>query len=183
MPSLRSVKLVRELEDSFATLREQRRDFRIVQYSLQGDHAHFIVEAKDRRSLGHGMKALSARLARAVNRVFRRSGAVLKDRYHLHLLKTPREVRSAIAYVLLNARHHARRPSRGDALDPASSGRWFDGWKRQPVIPATALRHGRRSSPVAVARTWLARVGWRRHGLVDPAEIPGREAQRSTRRS
>ena len=22
-------------------------------------------------------------------------------------------------------------------------------------------------------RTWLLRVGWRRHGLVDPAEVPG----------
>ncbi len=26
---------------------------------------------------------------------------------------------------------------------------------------------------VAPPRTWLVRVGWRRHGLIDPAEIPG----------
>ena len=28
-------------------------------------------------------------------------------------------------------------------------------------------------SPVARARTWLLSVGWRRHGLLDPADVPG----------
>ena len=74
VPSLRSVRLVRELECSFAKLR-RRRDFRLVHYALQGDHAHLIVEAKDPEALGRGMKALGARLARAVNRTFRRKGA------------------------------------------------------------------------------------------------------------
>jgi hypothetical protein len=27
---------------------------------------------------------------------------------------------------------------------------------------------------VAAPHTWLLGVGWRRHGLVDPAEVPGR---------
>ena len=57
--------------------------FRVVHYSLQGNHAHFIVEAAGREALGRGMKSLGARLARAVNRVFERSGRVLEDRYHL----------------------------------------------------------------------------------------------------
>jgi len=26
---------------------------------------------------------------------------------------------------------------------------------------------------VARARTWLLRVGWRRHGLLDPTDVPG----------
>jgi hypothetical protein len=26
---------------------------------------------------------------------------------------------------------------------------------------------------VAKPRTWLLAVGWRRHGLIDPAEVPG----------
>jgi hypothetical protein len=26
---------------------------------------------------------------------------------------------------------------------------------------------------VAPARSWLLRVGWRRHGLLDPSEVPG----------
>jgi len=170
VPSLRSVRLVRELERSFAKVRE-RGDFRLVHYSLQRGHAHLIVEAKDPEALGRGMKALGARLARAVNRVFRRKGPVLADRYHLRVLRTPKEVRSVLAYVLLNARRHASKASRGLRCDPASSGRWFDGWRRRPE--ASPLQGRLRSPPVAGARSWLLRVGWRRYGLIDPLEVPG----------
>ena len=171
VPSLRSVRLVRELERSFVKARE-RGDFRLAHYSLQGDHAHLIVEARNPEALGRGMKALGARLARAVNRTFRRKGPVLADRYHLHVLRTPREVRFTLAYVLLNARRHARKASGVWRCDPASSGRWFDGWRRRPEVSPTQARL--RSPPVAEARSWLLRVGWRRHGLIDPLEVPGR---------
>ncbi len=141
-----------------------------TQYSLQGDHAHLIVEARDARALASGMKSIGARLARRVNRIRRRSGTVLDGRYHHRLLRTPREVRNALAYVLLNARKHWRQrhgappPTR---LDAASSGAWFDGWAR---VLARAPDPG----PAAVAspRTWLLRIGWRRHGLIDLAEVP-----------
>jgi len=170
VPSLRTVKLVREIERSLARSCE-RGEFRLVHYSLQANHAHLIVEATDPRSLGHGMKAIAARLARAVNRVFRRSGPVLSDRYHLRVLRTPREVRNALAYVLLNARHHAaeagRVLSRAFRLDPASSARWFDGWNRAARL---LLPEPRAVSP---PRGWLLRVGWRSWGLLDPSEVPG----------
>src|SRR4029453_1077985 len=132
VPSLRTVPIVREIERTF---RDGcvRPGFRLVHYSLQGNHAHLIVEAQDRDALGRGMKAIGARLARAVNRVARRSGPVVSDRYHARTLATPREVHHALRYVLLNARRHAAStraslpaPTR---LDPASSGRWFEGWK------------------------------------------------------
>jgi REP element-mobilizing transposase RayT len=170
LPSLRSARLVRELERSLVSLREVRREFRVVHYSIQRDHVHLIVEAKDRAALGRGMKAFCARLARAVNRVFRRSGAVLAERYHSRVLRTPREVRSALRYVLLNARKHARGPARAE-VDPASSGRFFDGWRGRADVEG-ALPPS--SPPVARARTWLLRRGWRRHGLIDLAELPGR---------
>ena len=51
------------------------------------------------------MKAVAARLARAANRVFGRSGRVLAGRYHLRVLETAREVRNVTAYVLLNVRN------------------------------------------------------------------------------
>ena len=63
-------------------------------------------------------------------RAFGRGGAVLHGRYHLHVLRTPREVRNAFAYVLLNTRKHWKE-LRGMApptrMDEASSGRWFEG--------------------------------------------------------
>ncbi len=150
-----------------------------MHYSLQGNHAHLIVEARNPEALGRGMMAIGARLARAVNRVAGRSGPVLADRYHSRMLPTPKEVRAALRYVLLNARRHAAATraalGRTVRLDPASSGRWFDGWKRDklgtgreagPTPPA-------KQPPVARARTWLLTTGWRRHGLLDPVDVPG----------
>jgi len=167
VPSLRCAKLVRTFERSLARVTE-RGDFRVVHYSLQSNHAHLLVEAASRDALARGMKAVGARLARAVNRVFRRVGPVLADRYHLRVLKTPREVRNAIRYVLLNARHHAKRLAGRVQLDPASSARWFDGW-----VTATSAGELSEQRPVARARTWLLAVGWKRHGLIDPADVPG----------
>jgi REP element-mobilizing transposase RayT len=177
VPSLRSVPIVREIERTFA-VGCARRGFRLVHYSLQSNHAHLVIEARDRDALGRGMKAIGARFARAVNRIAKRSGPVLADRYHLRLLPTPKEVRNALRYVLLNARRHAATAhaaiTKTVRLDPASSARWFDGWKRKADLtdgdePAASLPQ----PPVAKARTWLLTTGWRRHGLLDPADVPG----------
>jgi hypothetical protein len=167
LASLRTVPLVRALERSFAAVR-RRADFRLVQYTLQGTHAHFVVEATDAAALARGMMAVGARIARAVNRVFGRSGRVLASDFHVRVLRTPRDVRNVLAYVLLNARRHARRIGRAFCIDPASSGRWFDGWRWQPV----RSDRGRGVAPVSEPQTWLLRIGWRRHGLIDPDEIP-----------
>jgi REP element-mobilizing transposase RayT len=176
LPSLRTVRIVRAVERTFAK-GCARRGFRLVHYSLQGNHAHLIVEAQDRESLGRGMMAIGARLARAVNRVVGRSGRVLADRYHVRLLPTPREVRNALRYVLLNARRHAAAVrsamTQAARLDPASSARWFDGWKRKGSEIGEAEEDRPRKRSVARPRTWLLTAGWRRHGLLDPADVPG----------
>jgi REP element-mobilizing transposase RayT len=80
--------------------------FRLVHYAVMGNHVHLIVEAPDRKALGRAMKGLGVRIARALNRVMKRHGRVIGDRYHAHILKTPSEVRRARAYQLTNARHH-----------------------------------------------------------------------------
>jgi REP element-mobilizing transposase RayT len=165
VPNLRSILLVREVE---RRLRQacDRSEFRLVEYSLQSNHVHLLVEAAGPSALARGMKSIGARLARAVNRVFGRRGPVLDERYHARALRTPREARNAIAYALLNARKYLGRFAPGVArVDPASSGRWFGGWRTNPP---------RAPDPPAVAhpRTWLLAVGWRRHGLLAPDEVP-----------
>src|SRR5262245_14651059 len=180
VPSLREGRLVHEWRRSLAQASE-RGSFRVAHYSLQGDHAHLIVEAHGKEALACGMKSIAARLARAVNRVAGRSGAVLDGRYHPRSLRSPREVRRALAYVLLNARRHLAKQRRSASaasppLDPASSARWFDGW--QPKAGSRLLEIRGARPEVARPRTWLLRVGWRRHGLVDPAEPPGAPAPR-----
>ena len=168
VPSLRDARFVRAFEETLVRGCD-RGEFRLVHYALLGNHAHLIVEAKDRHALGRGMKSVTMRIVRAAERAFAWRGRVLADRYHMRILKTPREVRNAIRYVLLNARRHATRLSRGAVTDPASSGRWFDGWKS-----CTARGEGGIGTrAVAAAHTWLLRTGWRRHGLLDPLDVPG----------
>ncbi len=135
----------------------------MVQFSAQTDHLHLIVEASSRERLSRGLHGLAGRIARAVNRAWRRRGDVWNGRYHARALATPREVRNALVYVLLNFRKHLRGAS---GVDPRSSGPWFDGWSRPPRADGGAC-------PVAAPRTWLATTGWRRAGgLIDPRESP-----------
>jgi hypothetical protein len=111
-------------------------------------------------------------VAKTVNRALDRRGRVWEDRHHAHLLRTPREVRAALVYVLNNFRKHVRGAL---GLDPYSSARWFEGWANP--VPRTDM-----PSPVVAARTWLARVGWRRAGPIDPDQCPRKDTRRNHRR-
>jgi len=97
--------------------------FRLIHFSVQGNHIHFIVEAPDQLALTRAMKGLEVRMARALNRVMRRRGPVFADRYHAHLMRTPSEARHACDYVLSNWRVHAEREGRlvPRGADPYSS--------------------------------------------------------------
>jgi putative transposase len=139
--------------------------FRIVHYSVQHDHLHLILEATDREALLRGLRGLAIRTARALNRAAERHGRVWAERYHLRELRTPREVRNALVYVLQNWKKTVRGAQN---LDPCATGYWFDGWKGpRPVWSLTA-----QPSPVHAARTWLLTTGWRRHGLIGFDERP-----------
>jgi putative transposase len=142
--------------------RASRDAFRVIAFSVQRNHLHLVVEAETGTALSRGVQGLAIRIARAVNRVLGRRGHVWGERFHARDLKTPREVRNALVYVLQNHRKHGHG---GTRFDRCSSARWFEGWK---VRVQTAWS----SSPVMTARTWLGRWGWRRHGLLDPTERP-----------
>ena len=158
LPSLRQGPLVGTARRALAAASTER--FRVLHYSIQSNHVHLVVEADEPAAFVGGVRGLVIRLAKAVNRALGRHGRVWSDRFHSRLLRTPLEVRNALVYVLNNVRKHLRNV-RG--LDPCSSARWFEGWRTiERVI----------ESPVAAARTWLVRTGWRRYGLIDVDESP-----------
>jgi REP element-mobilizing transposase RayT len=174
--TLRNGKLHRHVERVLAA-GCVRGGFRLVHYSVQGDHLHLIVETTDRRELTAGMKGLNVRLARALNRALGRRGSVVADRYHERVLRSPTEVRRALLYVLNNCRHHAAEQGAtypGSWLDPFSSAPWFDGWRPRSGVPPGSAEGGGNRRCTAAPRTWLLTAGWRRAGgALDPATVPG----------
>jgi hypothetical protein len=95
-------------------------------------------------------------MARGLNRVHALRGPVWADRYHARILRTPREVRAVLVYVLGNWRHHGGERYPLGCIDPCSSAPWFDGFV-ETLLPPSA------PPPVAPARTWLLALGYRRH--------------------
>ena len=82
-------------------------DLHVVEHSLQADHLHSIADAEDERALSRGMRASCIRLARPLNRALGRARPPFADRHHAHPLRSPREVRHALGYVLNDAKKHA----------------------------------------------------------------------------
>jgi|SRR5712671_369990 len=146
-------------------------DFRLCHYAVLNDHLHLLVEGRDRTALSRGLQGLLIRIAKALNKTWGRRGRVFADRYHDRILKTPREVRNAIRYVLANGRKHAaegREVAVAAAIDSFTSAPWFDGFRE--TIRVRGLEAIVR--PVTAARTWMLAIGWRRHGLLSVHELP-----------
>jgi REP element-mobilizing transposase RayT len=170
LPSLRTKSAFRVVRDC---IRDSHKDgFSVVEFSVMRNHLHLIVEAMDAQALAKGMQGLKVRLARRLNRSWGRRGTVFSERYHATILTTPRQVRSALAYVLCNARRHAWQHGRhvlaSRWIDPYSSADTFAGWSER------FARAGPLDDVVRGPQSWLLRKGWRRHGLVGIAEIPAR---------
>src|SRR5262245_29725593 len=138
-----------------------RPSFRVVHFSVQCNHLHLIVEAEDARRLSSGAGGLAVRIAKRLNGRLMRQGSVWDDRWHGHALKTPREVRNAVVYVLANYKKHETQVT--DTIDIHSSAPWFEGWRDVARERLDTLRGGV-DPPVWPAETWLGETSWRRPG-------------------
>ncbi len=136
LPSLRRPAVFRVVRACVAKASNAR--FRIVQFSVQRDHLHLLVEASEAQALSSGARGLAIRTARQLNRHFGREGRVWGDRYHTRAMKTPSEVRHALVYVLMNIKKH--NPVACDGVDPCSSALWFDGFLPAAGQPSAATR-------------------------------------------
>jgi hypothetical protein len=158
VPNLRAANMAPLVIDAIGRA-NVRGDFRIVHVCILGTHIHMICEAEGVEELANGMRSVNNTIAKAVNKRLRRKGAVMPRRFHSHVLRTKREVRNAVQYVLRNAEHHglhdawpgcARGAETGmgtrSALaspglprpDPLSTAAWFPYWAEGELVIASA---------------------------------------------
>jgi putative transposase len=143
--NLRSGRSSRRIRHAFAVACG-RFGMRLIEFSIQGNHIHLLVEADNHCALSRGMQGLSVRIAKALNAMMNRNGAVFADHYFARLLDSPTKLVKAIRYVKGNHTHHFGQYG----IDPYSS------W---------ALEEKDRRTLLARPQSWLLRVGWCR---VDP---------------
>ena len=153
---LRSRRSFRRIAAAFKGI-HGRRGFRLAEYAILGNHLHLVVEASDQRCLARGLQALEIRVAKGLNQMMGRRGAVFADRYHAHILRTPSEVANALRYVRGNFAVHAAR--RGETV-PALA----DAYSSQVLVDGALPREqdGPEGPLVSPPGTWLLSSGWRR---------------------
>src|SRR5712691_3287298 len=140
--NLRSGRSFRRIRRAFEKARG-RFGMRLIQFSIQGNHLHLIVEADDNRALSRALQGLCIRIAKALNAMMGRAGAVFSDHYWSRLLRTPTELVNAIRYVLGNNTHHY-------------------GYPGADAFSSSTLGAEDRERLLAAPLGWLLRVGWRR---------------------
>jgi REP element-mobilizing transposase RayT len=178
--SLRKRLMYKALREATITAaqREQVEDvqgrFRIIHISIQRTHVHMLVEAQHREALSRGMQSFQISAAKHLNaavsiqRKKRRRGTVFTDRFHQEIIKTPRQARHALAYVLNNWRKHREDQSpltRKWNVDAFSTGPLFAGWQEREGEPLLwRWRETYEPLIVYLPSTWLLDKGWRERG-------------------
>ncbi len=159
LPSLRRGKALEVVLAAIERVNEKGL-VRIVEFSIQSNHVHLLVEASNSADLSSGMASLNTGLGMRLNRVWNRvgRGSVLRERFHMVIIRTPRQMRNALRYVLRNDVHHGLNLG---TLDPCSSAPSFGGWAQRQ---GTQVQRVAASCVSAQPRTWLLKVGWQKTG-------------------
>lgn len=85
-----------------AILNSRQHGLAIIHFSLQSNHVHLVIEAVNNDILTRGMRSLTITFAKGINQ-----GRIQIERYHLHVLKSLRETKNALHYVLFNQQKHS----------------------------------------------------------------------------
>ena len=166
VPSPRTKQAHRAIRMALAAGAEKS-GFRLVHYGVLPERLLLIVEARDRDTLSRSVQGLLVSVARKLNAAWGREGKVFSDRYRDRVLRTPQEVRDALAETLTAARR--RKLVRGGRTpDVYSSGAYFDGWKRADPLPESEDE----LVPVVAPKSSALRTGWRKLGLLALDETP-----------
>jgi hypothetical protein len=138
---------------------------------VQSDHVHLLLEGDSREALIRGIQGLAIRCARAINRAARRTGSVWSDRYHSHVLTTPRETRRALAMCSSTTASTSAPPRASTRAAPPR------GSTAGAIAPSVSRKRKQRPLPPAHG---LLSTGWRRAGgAISFCETPHLAAARA----
>jgi REP element-mobilizing transposase RayT len=175
LPSLRQADTYLAVLEMFEAA--QKENFRIVHFTVQGNHVHLIVEAKGKEALSRGVTGLSVRMSRNLNKRWGREGTVFADRFHSRVLSTPTEVRNVLNYVFKNRERHTGRGT-AEKYDSRSSAMLFDGWKEMEAMELVGDYR-----PLVPARSWMLAKGWKEAGGKLSLTAPPGRKRRAAKRS
>ena len=173
---LRTQKAYQAIRRALVVVLDRADVFRIVHFSVQGNHIHLLCEASDKLALGKGMQAFGISAAKQLNRVHERKGTVFPDHYHVDAIDSVRHACHELSYVLNNWRKH-KQDGRGlfdGRIDPYSSGVLFAGWKER-TLPV-AVPDGYQAPRVSAAQTWYLTVGYKLGPPISVWAVPSSRA-------
>ena len=92
--------------EAFAKFREgltavKKSGVRVLEFAVLSNHIHLLAEADSNSELESAMKSLTLKLTRTLRVKF-------KERFHMRVIRTQRQMRLARIYVLANAAKHTR---------------------------------------------------------------------------
>ena len=100
-----------------AIKRARLKGLKVVHYTLEYNHVHLLVECVDNEVLHRGMQAFGITIAKAINKIKRVKGGVYKNRYHLRLINSSRQLKNVLHYIFDNGIKHRRTNSRIDLFN------------------------------------------------------------------
>lgn len=77
-------------------------DTRMLAWVLMPDHAHWLIQLGEKRSLGMTVNRIKSASARMANRALNRQGPLWDRAFHDHALRADEELRQAARYVVAN---------------------------------------------------------------------------------
>ncbi len=154
--SLRGPKMVAAFKSSLQ--KAKKRGLKVIHFAVESNHAHLFAESGDNRDLRSGMASFGSSFGKSVRRLSGGKGSVFNGRYHLQVLKSPRQTKNAMAYVLLNhSKHQGAKPY----ADDKSSAPFFGDWRALLGERYRVDQPRPRPEFLAEPSSWLARDGWR----------------------
>lgn len=101
-----------------AIRRGRLKGLKVIHYTLEYNHIHFLIESGHHDELHKGMQALGISFSKAVNKYKRKKGTVYKHRYHQRRLSSPTELKRVLHYIFQNGIKHRRTRNK---VDPYNS--------------------------------------------------------------